>query len=101
MGFICGESVCSTYTTSQRTLFSFFTYNQNWLIFLIPWIHPKSMVSSGIYIYIYIYIIETCSMTILNRPWRDRWMTGQMDGWMKWCFTSRHPLIYVMCLSTI
>jgi hypothetical protein len=28
-GSICGNSVCGTYTTSQRTLFSFFTYNQN------------------------------------------------------------------------
>jgi hypothetical protein len=28
--------------------------------------------------------------------WWDEWTDGWRDRWMKWCFTSRCPLLYIM-----
>jgi hypothetical protein len=32
--------------------------------------------------------------------WSDGWTDGWWDRWMKWCFTSRRPLLYVIASTT-
>jgi hypothetical protein len=53
-----------------------------------------------IYIPLFLHPVE------INRPWRDEWMTKQMNRWMKWCFTmsfticNRHVAThYTRCIT--